>query len=161
MTMMRTRTSIIAITLAALMAGIYYAGYSHGTKSADAVLAEVNAQLSKQQMENELLAARQRDVVESAGSQFADVRNSPVPVIRVRQQADCRGSKVPAAAAHAAKPEPATVEPGLSTGLDAPGTFQGITVSATRCEEIANRAVIDAAHVLWLQDAYLSISEGK
>lgn len=156
-----TRSTLIAITLAALMAGIYYAGYSHGSKSADAVLAEVNLRLSKQQMENELLSARQRDAVESAGSQFAAVRDAPAPVIRVQQPACPGGSKVPAAAAHAAKPEPATVEPGLSTGLDASGTFQGITVSATRCEEIANRAVIDAAHVLWLQDAYLSISEGK
>lgn len=158
---MLTRASIIAITLAALMAGIYYAGHTHGTKSADTVLAEVNARLSKQQMENELLAARQREAVESAGSKFAAVRNNPVPVIRVQQPADCRGSKVSAATTHAAKPAPAAAEPGLSTGLDAPGTFQGITVSATRCEEIANHAVIDAAQVLWLQDAYLSISEGK
>ena len=159
--MMLTRASIIAITLAALMAGIYYAGYTHGKQSADAVLAEVNVRLSKQQMENELLAARQREAVESAGSKFADVRNSPTPVIRVQQPACPGSSKVPTAASAARKPAPATAEPGLSAGLDEAGTFHGITVSTTRCEEIANRAIIDAAQVLWLQDAYLSISEGK
>lgn len=52
-----TRTSLTIIGLGALMAGIYYAGYSHGKKSVKAVLAEVNARLSQQRLENELLAA--------------------------------------------------------------------------------------------------------
>lgn len=102
---------------------------------------------------------RQHDAVDAVGSQFAAVRAGPATVVRVQQPADCRGSKVPVVATTAREPEPATVEPGHRAGLDAPGTLQDITVNVARCEEIASRAVTDAAHVLWLQDSYVSVRE--
>lgn len=70
--------------------------------------------------------------------------------IRV-QQCPSHRAGVPAPAAAADKPEQATVEPGHSTG-------RAEAVSVERCEEIANRAVMDAAQVLHLQKFYNEIS---
>lgn len=71
--------------------------------------------------------------------------------IRVQQ---CPGNRagMPVPAAAADKPEQATVEPGHSTGR-----AEAVSVSAERCEEIANRAVMDAAQVLHLQAFYNGI----
>lgn len=153
------RATITIISLATLAAGIYYAGYSHGSYTADNVLAEVKAELSKQAMENELLAAHQQAAVEDVGSRFDAVRAGPATAVRVQQPACPAGGKVPTAASAAREPASASVESRSGAGLDAPGTFQGISVSVARCEEIASRAVTDAAHILWLQDAYLSLNK--
>jgi hypothetical protein len=71
--------------------------------------------------------------------------------IRVRQ-CPGGGAKVPAAAHVAGEPGAASAERRLDSERD-----EALSVSAERCEEIANRAVMDAAQVLHLQAFYNGI----
>lgn len=149
---------------AGVLAGVFYAGYDYGKSSGEARLSELRTELAKQSLENEQLASRYAAAAARADDAFASVARlhaAGTSAIRVQQPA-CPGvGKVPTAATDAREPEPAAGESGHRTADDAAGTFTGLTVTPARCEVIANRAVLDAAHVLHLQGWYEALRQAQ
>lgn len=140
------------LALAALIVAAGGAGYVRGIRSeADRhaeYIEQITAASTKLEAENARIKRESKRItMETAAGWAAAVdRQRRTPTVRVLG-ADCSPATLPAIPGSTGIPEPAAVERGPGPGRDAP---QEIPVE--QCESRLNRAVEDAAQVMWLLD---------
>ncbi len=140
------------VALAALVAAAAGTGFVSGIRSEADRHAEYDKELTaenaKLEAENVRIKRESKriNVETAAGWAVAVDRQRRAPAVRLRW-ADCSPATLRAIPGSTGSPEPAAVERGPGPGRDAP---QEIPVE--QCESRLNRAVEDAAQVMWLLD---------
>jgi vacuolar-type H+-ATPase subunit H len=149
---------LYAVGAVAVTAVAWVHGYGTGRSLEGQEFAEYRAKVESAQQvlqaENERIRRKNDEISKDAAAGFeaaTHAHSGGAGRIRV-QQCPGGGAKVPAAAHVAGEPGAASAERRLDSERD-----EALSVSAERCEEIANRAVMDAAQVLHLQAFYNGI----
>lgn len=140
------------LALAALIVAAGGAGYVRGIRSeADRhaeYIEQITAANGKLEAENARIKRESKriDAETAAGWAAAVDRQRRTPAVRVRG-ADCSPATLRAVPGRTGSAEPAAGERGSGPGRDAPQE-----VPVEQCESRLNRAVEDAARVMWLLD---------
>ena len=147
----------IGFCIVATLAGFaFYIGYDFASDD----LKMVRAELDRVKKENDLEIVRQKGVQDATEKKWQSVVAEYNRNPRIRVHTDCGSPAVPKADWSSGQFKGASGKFEFSTGLHAPGEVQGgfslkkseNEISVEQCEDVANKAVKDAAQILWMID---------
>ena len=160
--MLKLSDIIVLFIIIGCVSGVaFYAGYKYASDDLNAVQSE----LEIVKLENEEQRKHHVEVQNETETKWKDVVAQYDARAPIRVRTNCGAREVPAPGGTAGQYQNATGKPGLGSGFDAAREVQGyfapvnpvveispLEIDVERCEQIANRAVKDAAQVLWMLD---------
>lgn len=160
--MLKLSDIIVSFIIIGSIAGMsFYVGYDFGSDDMRVVQSELEAV----KLANEEQRKHHVEVQNETETKWKDVVAQYDARAPIRVRTNCGAREVPAAGGVSGQHQNTSGKPGFGSGFDAAREVQGyfapinptieitpLEIDVDRCEQIANRAVKDAAQILWMLD---------